>query len=116
MEKELEEIRELLKEKLDSENGNITRRQMAECEAWLAYISHQYRERKRILAQKSLQALPPKEKGTTELDRQITLEALIAPLQQDVDVLRDLMSIIQQRITTGQSFLKSMQTEIERGL
>lgn len=116
MEKELTEIREILKERLDSENGNTTRKQMAECEAWLAYISHQYRERKRILAQKSLQALPPKEKGTTELDRQITLEALTAPLQQEVDELRDLMAIIQQRITTGQSFLKSMQAEIEKGL
>lgn len=114
MQEELKEIRELLKVPLDSEVGNITRKQMSECEAWLAYISQHYREKKKILAQKSAQALPPKEKGTTELDRQIMLDNLIAPLQEEVDILRDLMSIIQQRITMGQSFIKSMQTEQER--
>ena len=116
MQEELKEVRELLKVPLDAEVGRNTRKQMSECEAWLAYISQQYRERKRLLAEKSKQALPPKEKGTTELDRQVTLDAYVAPLQEEVDMLRDLMAIIQQRITMGQSFIKSMQTEIERGL
>lgn len=114
MQEEIKEIRELLKVQLDSDNGHVTRKQMAECEAWLAFISHQYRNKKQLLAEKSAQALPPKEKGTTELDRQITLDAMIAPLQKEVDELRDLMAIIQQRVTMGQSFIKSMQTEQER--
>jgi hypothetical protein len=113
---EIEKIRAILSEKLDAENGQVTRKQMAECEAWLSYISPIYRKKQRILAQKTLQALPPKEKGITELDRQVTLEALVAPLQQEVDELKDIIQHIQLRITTGQSFLKSMQAEIERGL
>jgi len=114
MDDKLKEVYEILSVPLDPENGHVTRKQMSECEAWLAYISQHYREKKKILAQKSAQALPPKEKGTTELDRQIMLDNLIAPLQEDTDRLRDLMSIIQQRITMGQSFIKSMQTEQER--
>lgn len=47
MDDKLKEVYEILSVPLDPENGHITRKQMSECEAWLAYISQHYRERKK---------------------------------------------------------------------
>lgn len=112
--KEIEDLRELLSLPLSHENGGILRAQLTECESWLPYVSQKYREAKRELADIRLAGLPEKDKSKTDLDRETYQASYSAKAQQSVDELRDLFSIIQQRISLGQTILKNIQTEIER--
>ena len=112
--KEIEAIRTLLGEPLSVDNGNKLRDQLASCESWLPYVSEQLRTAQQQLADVRLAGLPEKAKGQTELDRETYQQSYSAKQKKQVDELKDIFAIIGQRISLGQTFLKSIQTEMEK--
>jgi hypothetical protein len=114
--KELNELIENLGQRLNVDNGSILASQLAEVEAWSAYVARLAVEAKKVLRERRNQYLLPKSSGTTELDRSIRMDAAVAEYEARATYLNDLQDIIQRRIILGQSILKSLRTELESGL
>lgn len=62
-------------------------------------------EWKRLLHEKENQMLHPKDSNLTELDRKTMLNASVAVIKQDADLLEKLETLIEQRLQLGKLFL-----------
>lgn len=113
MEKDIEEVRKLLLERLDEDNGAHVREQLSKCEAWSGRVSYMYRLALSELFEARRKALMPKARDYTELDRTTLLQAHTREYQQRADELRDLQEIIKRRISLGQTIMKSLTGEAE---
>lgn len=112
-EKEIKDLQELLSSPLNEEFGNVLAKQLADCEAWSARVSYAYRIALKELFRVRRNALLPKDRTYTELDRTTALEADTSEFQFNADVLKDLQEIMKRRISLGQSILKSLTQEME---
>lgn len=110
---EIDELRKLLNERLNEDNGAAIREQLSKCEAWSARVSYMYRLALSELFEARRKALMPKGKDYTELDRTTLLAAHTREYQQTADELRDLQEIIKRRISLGQTIMKSLTGEAE---
>ena len=108
---ELTKLRELLSEPLNEEFGNVLAKQLADCEAWSARVSYAYRIALKELFRARRNALYPKSRDYTELDRTTALDSDTREVQFVVDELKDLQEIVKRRISLGQSILKSISEE-----
>lgn len=113
---ELEEIEKILNTELQIENGIQLANQLVAAEAWSNRVSYMLYSAREELDQKKRQALPPKSSQYTDVDRKITLEALVAPYQSKADYLGAVQDNIHRRISLGQTLLKNMRTELESGV
>lgn len=107
--KEIEEVRELLKEPLNKDFGDALMGQLAECEAWAGFVSLKYREAAEELSEMKAKFFNPS--LSSEDKRKIALEGDVRAFQRAADELSDLQDIIKRRISLGQSFLSSMRAD-----
>ena len=110
---EMAKLRKILDQPLNEEVGNVIAKQLSECEAWSARVSYAYRIALQDLYRARRNALLPKDRTYTELDRTTRLEADTSEFQFRADVLKDLQEILKRRISLGQSILKSLMVEVE---
>lgn len=113
MDKDLEELRKILDERLAEDNGARVREQLSVCEAWSGRVSYMYREAMSELFRARRNALMPKSSTMTEIDRKTALDADTREYQQKADLLRDAQEIIKRRISLGQTIMKSLTGEAE---
>ena len=110
----MDEARKVLSEPMETDNGHILRGQLALAESFQYIISLEYRKAEEELADLRGKLYNPGLK--TELERKVDMERNTRAIQRHVDELADLAKCLKDRISLGQSFLKSMQAEIEAGL
>ena len=110
---EMAKLRKILDQPLNEEVGNVIAKQLVDCEAWGARVSYAYRIALKELYRARRNALLPKDRTYTELDRTTALDADTSEFQFNVDVLKDLQEILKRRISLGQSILKSLTVEVE---
>lgn len=113
MERPIDEVKALLGEPLNTDDGHALANQLSEIEAWGAYVSYEYRAAARDLAEKRNQYYP--QSGTVDA-KAVELAGRLAMEQEKVDGLKDISEIIVRRISLGQTLLKSMRVEAEHGL
>ncbi len=113
---EIEELRDLLSKPLSEEFGHVLAKQLADCEAWSARVSYAYRIALKELFRARRNALIPKDRTYTELDRTTALDADTSEFQFFADELKDLQEIMKRRISLGQSILKSLTVEVDSRL
>lgn len=106
----MQEIRELLSQPLEKDNGHLLRAQLADIEARAAYVSQEYRKVEEELADLRGKVYDPSLK--TELERKVQMERATRATQLVVDEWGDLAKLISNRISLGQSFLRDMQAEV----
>ena len=107
----MEEIRNLLTQPLEKDNGHILRGQLADIEARASYVSQMYRKAEEELADLRGKVYDPSLK--TELERKVAMERICKATQRLVDEWADLAKLISNRVSLGQSFLRDMQSEIQ---
>ena len=110
----MDEIRTALATPLNNDNGHLLREQLADIERWQAYVSAKYRAAEVELADLRGKLYNPSLSSADA--RKIDVERATRAQQQTVDELADIAKCIKDRISLGQSFLRSMMAEIEGGL
>lgn len=113
MDKEIEQLIELMSEPLDYDNGHKVREQAVKCEAWGARVGYMHRIAQSELYRLRYNALLPKSSTMTEIDRKTRLDADTREQQAKVDTLKDLQEAIKRRISLAQTILKSITGEAE---
>lgn len=109
----IDEVRQILDGRLNTDDGTVLANQLAEIEAWGAFVSSEYRKAEKVLSDAKSQYWP--QAGTVEA-RQVELAARVSDLQETVSTMKDMSEMIQRRISLGQTLLKSMRVEAEHGL
>lgn len=110
----MNEIKDLLAIPLDHDNGHTLREQMAAIEPYQVFASMKYREAAESLADMRGKVYDPS--GKTELERKVTMERNTRAQQREADEWQDVAKSISTRISMGQTFLRSMQSEVEAGI
>lgn len=114
--KELASVEEILNEPLYTDNGVQLAAQLVEIEAWGARVAFLLYTAKQELDRKKYQALLPKSKEYTDVDRVTRQESDVAEYQSKADYLAQVQELIKRRISLGQTILKAMRTEMESGV
>lgn len=110
-EKELEELRTVLKEPLDHEHGSHLASQLAVCESWSGFVATRYREQALKLSEVRGKLFNPS--LSSEDKRKIDLEYNTRDQQYNCDIWRDMQDILKRRISLGQTMLRSLMKEQE---
>ncbi len=115
--RDIDKLRELLNEELDHSNGQHLAQQLADAEAWSAWTSERANSYKRILSEKRGQYTYKdlSNKDTVEIVK-ARADRLVAEDQQKYDDYKELLEIIRDRISLGQSFLRNIRAEVEAGV
>lgn len=111
---ELEPIRELISQGLDTDNAVTLKSQLSLRSSYQARISYLYREAEELLAKKR-RALYPVQLSSED-KRKNEIDGLVASEQRRVNELMDLAKILSDQLSLGQSLLRSMESEMKAGL
>jgi hypothetical protein len=111
---ELNPLQALLECPLDTDNHVVMAKQLADAESYQTRVSRAYREAERALNELKGKLINPS--LSSEDKRKVDLNAKTAQANMDVNILADLASSIQTRISLGQSLLKNVNTEMKTGL
>lgn len=119
----MEELKQILEEQLDSDNGTKLREQLTIRAKWQSFVALEHRKAKRALVEARVRLIQPAEqhdgykvvKVSVE-DRKIALEGATAELSQAADELADIAKILSEHISLGQSLLRSLEAEIKGNL
>lgn len=113
---EQKELNDLLTTPLNVEDGNSIATQLSEVEAWSSFVAIKHRASEKELSEMKNKFLMPKDKGITEMDREIHLDAAVREFKEKSDLLNDYQEIIKRRISLGQTLLKNLKSERDSGL
>lgn len=105
---ELEEVRQILTEPLETDRGNALSVQLSLRAAWQSRISALHREAEEMLSRKRGQLYPQE---SSEDKRRAKIDFLCAAEQRQVDELKDLADILTKHLSLGQSLLRSLEAE-----
>lgn len=110
----IEELRKILEQPLEVDNGHLLRTQLATRGAWQAPVSLAYRKAEKQLAEMRGKLFDPT--LGSEDKRRNALEYATREYQEAVDTLKDLSQILSNHISLGQSMLRSIEAEIKGGV
>lgn len=110
----MQEIRTLLDEPLNVDDGHVLAAQLVQAEAWGARVSQKFREAEETLSLMKGKTFNPS--LSSEDKRKVDLEFKVRAEQRQVNELADLADIIKRRISLGQSLLKNFQVEMQSGV
>lgn len=111
--KDFQDLYDLLEIPLNTDSIGMLQEQLGLRAAWQARVSLAHREREAALDKLKAQVWGD---GKTVDDKKIAMKALVAEIQTAVDQFGDAADILKQHISLGQSFLRSMETELKTGL
>jgi hypothetical protein len=117
MKREIEQLQALLNEELDHLNGEVLKSQLVAAEAWSGWTAQCTATYKRILAEKRGQYMykDTETKETVDIMK-ARADRMCAVEQEKYDLYREMLQIIRDRISLGQSLLRNIRSEVEAGI
>jgi hypothetical protein len=105
-----------LSQPLETNNPSLLREQLSELAAIKYRLSVLHRQSIEVYREQKNKYLMPPEKGTTVLDRETALDSMVRQWELDRGILEDATILCSQLLSLGQSFLNSLNREIQAGL
>lgn len=109
----LNEIYKSIQEPLDTDNPKRLQEQVTDAERYRSHVSVWHAETKSLLSFRRNQYLLPKSKDATDMDRNIHLDDATRGVQEQKDVLKDLLDILNERVSLGQTLITTSREEMK---